>query len=61
MWKIKEIKREARKLFKNNKWTLIVVSLFMTVIIGEYNFAQDSQINASILNEYYQDIKTRKS
>ena len=47
MYKNKDLKHRALKIFKKNKWTLIIISILMTVVIGEYALARDSQNNAS--------------
>ena len=57
MFKNKDLKRRALEVFKKNKWTLIILSILMTVIIGEYALASDSQNNAHIINQIYQDRK----
>ena len=57
MIKNKDLKKRALEIFKKNKWTLIIISILMTVIIGEYALARDSQNNAHIVNQYYQDTK----
>ena len=57
MFNNKDLKRRALSVFKNNKWTLIILSILMTVVIGEYALASDSQNNAHIINQIYQDRK----
>lgn len=57
MYKNKDLKHRALKIFKKNKWTLIIISILMTVVIGEYALARDSQNNAHIINQIYQDQK----
>jgi len=57
MFKNKDLKRRALEVFKKNKWTLIILSILMTVVIGEYALASDSQNNAYIINQIYQDRK----
>lgn len=60
MFNSKDLKRRALNVFKNNKWTLIIISILMTVVIGEYVLARDSQNNAHIINQIYQDQKNGK-
>lgn len=57
MFKNKDLKRRALSIFRKNKWTLIIISILMTVVIGEYALARDSQNNAHIINQIYQDRK----
>lgn len=52
MWNIKELKNKAKKTLKNNLWTLIIVGLFMTIVIGEYAINKDSFSNLKIIYEY---------
>lgn len=57
MWKIKEIKKEARKIIKNNIWTLMFVGIVMSFVFGEYKISQDGFQNVKILNEFIQENK----
>lgn len=51
MWQIKDLKNRGKKNLKNNLWTLLLVGLFMTLIIGEYFINNDSFTNLNILND----------
>ena len=55
MWKIKEIKEKARKTLKRNIWTLMILGLFMTSIVGEYLVNKDGYSNIKIIYEYIQN------
>lgn len=41
MWKIKDIKKGARNILKNNFWTLMFIGLLMAVILGEDKISQN--------------------
>ena len=36
MWKIKELKRKARKVLKKNYWTALVVCFIIALLTGEF-------------------------
>lgn len=36
MWNIKEIKNSAKEMLKNNLWTLLFLSMFMSITIAKY-------------------------
>ena len=55
MWKINEIKKKARKTLKRNIWTLMILGLFMTSIVGEYLVNKDGYSNIKIMYEYIQN------
>ena len=55
MWKIKEIKEKARKTLKRNIWTLMILGVFMTSIVGEYLVNKDGYSNIKIIYEYIQN------
>ena len=55
MWNIKEVKEKGRKTLKKNLWTLIVLSLFMTIVVGEYLTNKDGFSNLKIIYEYIQN------
>ena len=57
MWKIKEIKEKARKTLKRNIWTLMILGVFMTSIVGEYLVNKDGYSNIKIIYEYTKQIK----
>ena len=45
MWNIKEIKKNARKMLKNNLWTLLFLGIFMSFAIGIYMINKDGFSN----------------
>ena len=49
MWKIKEIKQKAKRTLKRNIWTLTILGLFMTSIVGEYLVNRDGYSNIKII------------
>lgn len=51
MWKINEVKKEGKKTLKNNLWTLLLVGIFMTVIIGEYSIKINGVSEKQILEQ----------
>ena len=55
MWNIKEVKEKGRKILKKNLWTLIILSLFMTIVVGEYLTNKDGFSNLKIIYEYIQN------
>ena len=55
MWKIKGIKQKAKRTLKRNIWTLIILGLFMTSIVGEYLVNRDGYSNIKIIYEYIQN------
>ena len=57
----KEIKKEAQKVIKKNPWTLILLGLFMTVIVGKYVFNNDNLKNLDIIAQLWDDIQSGKT
>lgn len=57
MWKIKNVKKEGKKHFKKNVWTLVLVGIFMSIIVGEYAINNDGFSNLQILEDAYRDKK----
>lgn len=57
MWQIKNLKKKGKKNLKNNLWTLLLVGLFMTLIIGEYVINNNGYTNINILGEALTDVK----
>lgn len=55
MWKIKDVKKNGKKHFKNNVWTLLLVTVVMTFIVGEYFTSKKSFSNIRILQEFIID------
>lgn len=55
MWKIKEVKKNGKKYFKNNVWTLLLVTVVMTIIVGEYFSSNKELSNIKILQEFIKD------
>lgn len=51
MWKIKEVKKRAKKLTKKNIWIFILVTIFMSILAGEYVFNADGFSNIENLNQ----------
>lgn len=60
MWKIKDVKKEGKRHFKKNIWTLILVGIFMSIIVGEYTINNDGLSNLQILEEAYKDKKNNQ-
>ncbi len=56
MWKIKELKKDAKNTLKANFWTLILIGIFMALIIGEYTITNDGFSNFQIIEHLIQDI-----
>ena len=52
MWNIKEIKKNARKMLKNNLWTLLFLGMFMSIIIGRYMINNDGFSNLKIIYDH---------
>ena len=55
MWNIKDIKSKSRKTLKSNLWTLLLLGLFMTIVIGRYMINNDAFSNLKIIYEYVKD------
>lgn len=53
----KRCKKEGKRHFKKNIWTLILVGIFMSIIVGEYTINNDGLSNLQILEEAYKDKK----
>ena len=51
MWKIKEIKKQIKKIIKNNIWTLIFVGFIMSFILGEYKSNKNGISNIKNITE----------
>lgn len=51
MWKIKEIKKQSKKIIKNNIWTLIFVGFIMSFILGEYKSNKNGISNIKNITE----------
>ena len=58
MWNIKDIKKNARNILKNNIWTLIILTLFITVVIGTNPLFEDWISN---LNLVYDSIRSSEN
>lgn len=52
MWKINEVKKQARKTIKNNMWTLLFVGIIMTFVFGEYRISKDGFSNLKTLESF---------
>ena len=52
MWDRKKIKENAKKALKNNVWTLIFLTIVMSVAIQRYMINNDAFTNLEILSEY---------
>ena len=52
MWKINEVKKQARKTIKNNVWTLLFVGIIMTFVFGEYRISKDGFSNLKTLESF---------
>ena len=60
MWSIKEIKQKGKKTLKNNLWTLLLIGLFMTIVVGKYAVNNDSLSNLNVLKQFIEDRKNGK-
>lgn len=60
MWKIKDVKKNGKKNFKSNVWTLLLVTVVMTFIVGEYFSSNKSFSNINILQEFITDRQNNK-
>ena len=61
MWKIKEVKKNGKKYFKSNVWTLLLVTVIMTVIVGEYFTSNKGLSNIRVLQEFIVDRLNHES
>ena len=52
MWNRKEIKKQGKKIVKNNIWTLIALGLFMTIVFGKNFINTDGFANLKIIYNY---------
>lgn len=59
MYSIKEVKKKGLSIFKENKWTLIILAIIMTIVIGEYNISHDSQQTANVGVTFIKDEKSQ--
>ena len=60
MWKTKDIKKQGKKTLKNNLWTLLLIGLFMTIVVGKYAVNNDSLSNLNVLKQFIEDRKAGK-
>ena len=60
MWSIREIKQNGKKTLKNNLWTLLLIGLFMTIVVGKYAVNNDSLSNLNVLKQFIEDRKNGK-
>ena len=60
MWKIKDIKKQGKKTLKNNFWTLLLIGLFMTIVVGKYAVNNDSLSNLNVLKQFIEDRRAWK-
>ena len=49
MWKIKDVKKDAKHTLKGNIWTLMLIGIFMSIVIGEYTISNDGFSNFQIV------------
>lgn len=58
MWSIKDIKKKGKTLLRNNIWTLIFLTIFTSIIVGEYMINNDGFSNLKTVYYYLneQDI-----
>ena len=60
MWNIKDIKKDARHTLKRNIWTLMLIGIFMSLVIGEYAISNDGFSNFQIVERLIEDAQEGK-
>ena len=60
MWSIKEVKKCGKNILRNNLWTLLLIGIFMTLVIGEYVISKDGFSNLKIVEKILQDKREGK-
>lgn len=53
MWNRKQVKKQAKKILKNNIWTLIAIGLFMTIVFGKNIINTDAYTNLQLMADYF--------
>lgn len=53
MWNRKQVKKQGKKILKNNIWTLIAIGLFMTIVFGKNIVNIDAYSNLEIISNYF--------
>ena len=59
MWNIKDIKASAKKLIKNNLWTLLFVGLLMSFIFNEYTISRKTNENSEIISNFIEEYEEK--
>src|SRR5574344_1591863 len=57
MWKIKDVKKNGRKILRNNIWTLALIGIIMSLIVGEYTIGKNGFANWEILGDETEKVK----
>ena len=60
MWQIKDVKRVGKQNFKKNMWTFLLLTIFMTLVVGEYIITKDGASNIEVLDNFIKDRKESK-
>ena len=60
MWKIKDVKKDAKRTLKENIWTLMLIGIFMSLVIGEYTISNDGFSNFQIVEHIIEDVREGK-
>lgn len=60
MWKIKDVKKDAKRTLKGNIWTLMLIGIFMSIVIGEYTITNDGFSNFQIVEHIIEDVREGK-
>lgn len=61
MWKIKDVKKNGKDILKNNLWTLLILTLFITVTIGNNPFVEDWISNYDIVYDSVRNSEDKNS
>ena len=51
----KEIKKQAKQFLKKNFWTLLIVTVFMSFLVGEYNVSNEGFDNIGVIETALRD------
>ena len=57
MWKIKNVKKNGRKILRNNIWTLALIGIIMSLIVGEYTIGKNGFANWELLGEETEKVR----
>ena len=58
--KLLSITKRGKQNFKKNMWTFLLLTIFMTLVVGEYIITKDGASNIEVLDNFIKDRKESK-